>query len=231
MTRPLLPLAPVEYGCPTEEGAVKTLECIKLACELVRSGEDRRGRAIVTAPVNKEEISRICPGFIGHTEFLRDTFAVPMTTMVMAGKTLNVAPATRHIPIEEVAGALNIDLIVNTLSQVVDARQLICGKEDAVIGVCALNPHGGEGGKIGREEIDVIIPAVEKAKKNYPDIIGPLSADVAFHKAFHGKMDIVLAMYHDQGLGPFKMIDFDNGVNLTLGLGIIRTSPDHRNSF
>jgi 4-hydroxythreonine-4-phosphate dehydrogenase len=154
-----------------------------------------------------------------------------MTTMALIGNTLCVIPVTRHIPIKDVAKALSINLIYMTLEQVIGERLLISGKRDPKIGVCGLNPHCGEGGKIGCEEIDVIIPAIEKAKNLYPNIAGPLAADVAFYKAIKKEVDIVVSMYHDQGLGPFKTVDFDNGVNMTLGLGHVRTSPDHGTAF
>jgi len=124
-----------------------------------------------------------------------------------------------------------LELITSTIRQVVKDRRILCGKNDVCIGVSALNPHAGEGGRIGKEEIEIIIPAIEEVKKEYPRILGPLPADVIFHKALQKKIDIVISMYHDQCLAPFKMVDFDNGVNITLGLGFVRTSPDHGTAF
>jgi 4-hydroxythreonine-4-phosphate dehydrogenase len=225
------PLQAAEPGRPTDEGAGKALESLSCAVRLMRDSSVDTPKALVTAPLSKERIARIHPGFTGHTEYLQEAYSAKLVTMVMVGENLCVVPVTRHVPLKDVASNLTADLIVGTLAQVSESRALICGKKDARIGVSALNPHSGEGGKIGREEIDIIAPAVEKAKEFYPNIEGPVSADVLFYKAFKKKVDIVLSMYHDQGLGPFKMVDFDRGVNMTLGLGHVRTSPDHGTAF
>ena len=226
------PLENVQPQVPTREGIEKTLKSLDYAIKLMRNEKFLNiPKAIITAPLNKEQISNISPGFIGHTEYLQEAYGVNHVTMVLSGKTLNVVPVTRHIPISAVSKKLTKELLENTLKHVIENRKTISGKVDAKIGVCALNPHAGEGGKIGKEEIDIIIPVVEKFKSKYENISGPLPADVVFYKAMKGNFDIIVAMYHDQGLGPFKMIDFDNGVNLTLGLGQIRTSPDHGTAY
>ncbi len=227
---PTTPLKNTVPGTPSEEGARKALDALASAVTLMQASSGA-GAALVTAPLSKERTARIKPGFIGHTEYLQEAYSAAHVTMVLAGETLCVAPVTRHIPLKAVASSLSVDLIVETLKQVVENRKIICGKEDAVIGVSALNPHCGEGGKIGTEEIDMILPAVEKAKAVYKNIQGPISADVIFHKAREKKIDIVVSMYHDQCLAPFKMVDFDTGVNMTLGLGHVRTSPDHGTAF
>ncbi|MEA3489118.1 MAG: 4-hydroxythreonine-4-phosphate dehydrogenase PdxA, partial [Candidatus Omnitrophota bacterium] len=225
------PLGDVEPGRPTDEGSKKALSCLDAALGLMRGSADGSPKALVTAPLSKERIARIHPGFIGHTEYLQQAYSAELVTMVMVGKNLCVVPVTRHIPLKDVASSLTSELIEGTLAQVVESRTLICGREDARIGVCALNPHSGEGGTIGAEEIDIITPAVEKAKKTYAGIKGPVSADVVFYRALKKEIDIVVSMYHDQGLAPFKMVDFDCGVNMTLGLGHVRTSPDHGTAF
>ncbi len=225
------PLKEARPGVPSDEGSAKALECLAAAVRLMRGLPDSMPKALVTAPLSKERAARVHPGFIGHTEYLRDAYSSKLVTMVMVGKNLCVVPVTRHIPLRDVASSLSVDLIAETLRQVSDNRALICGKKDARIGVCALNPHCGEGGKIGREEIDIIAPAVRKAKKHYDNIEGPVSSDVVFYRAMKKEIDIVVSMYHDQGLAPFKMVDFDTGVNMTLGLGHVRTSPDHGTAF
>ncbi len=225
------PLKGVEPGRPTDDGAGMALECLARAVRLMRGSAEEAPKALVTAPVSKERVARICEGFIGHTEYLQEAFSSKMVTMALVGDKLRVVPVTRHIPLKDVSAALTVDLISGTLGQVIDNRVRICGIDDARIGVCALNPHCGEGGRIGREEIDIIAPAVEKAKKNYANIAGPVSADVVFYKAIKNDIDIVVSMYHDQCLAPFKMVDFDNGVNMTLGLDYVRTSPDHGTAF
>lgn len=224
-------LGRIEPGMPTDKGAGKALKCVALAARLLRSGETKGPKAMVTSPVDKSIISRVHPGFTGHTEYLQEAFSAKMTTMVLIGETLKVVPVTRHIPVKNISDALNVNLIRGTLEQVIQYRRLICGKDVARIGVCGLNPHCGEGGKIGREEGNVILPAVKMAKEIYPHIEGPVSADVVFYKAMRKEIDIVVSMYHDQCLAPFKMVDFDNGVNMTLGLGEVRTSPDHGTAF
>ncbi|MDD4956708.1 MAG: 4-hydroxythreonine-4-phosphate dehydrogenase PdxA [Candidatus Omnitrophica bacterium] len=229
---PGIPLDNAEPGKPTREGAQKTLDCLDLASDIMKEGSGSGGRmALVTAPVNKEMISGVKPGFIGHTEYLRDRHEVDFVTMVLVGEKLRVVPVTRHIPLKDVSRELTGDLLMRTLMQVVDARVVICGRNEARIGVSALNPHGGEGGKIGKEDISVIKPTIDRARAVYPHIVGPIPADVIFHKAFNGGLDIVMAMYHDQGLAPFKMVEFETGVNMTIGLPYVRTSPDHGTAF
>lgn len=225
------PIEASEPGVPTDEGARKALSCLAAAVDLMRGSRDKTPRAIVTAPLNKERIARIHPGFVGHTEYLQKAYSSPFVTMVLIGEKLCVVPVTRHIPIKDVPSKLSEDLIFRTLSQVIENRDMISGKKDAVIGVAALNPHCGEGGRIGTEEIEMISPAVKRAKGLYERVEGPVSADVIFYKALEKKVDIVVAMYHDQCLSPFKMVDFDRGVNMTLGLGHVRTSPDHGTAF
>ncbi len=224
-------LGEITPGQPTDEGARKALDCIDLAIRAAGDPENNTPKAIVTAPVCKEAIANIHPGFIGHTEYLQNAFSSELVTMVMVGKTFSVVPVTRHIPLKEVPSVLSLDLIYETLKQVVEGRHIISGKEDPHISVTALNPHSGEGGRIGREEIDLIRPAVDKARSLYGEMDGPVSADVVFYRAMHGKTDIVVGMYHDQCLAPFKMVEFDKGINMTLGLGCVRTSPDHGTAF
>lgn len=224
-------LVDVVPGEPQDEGARKALKCIETAVELTKQISGGMPSAIVTAPVSKERIASVSPGFIGHTEYLQEAYSAKMVTMVLTGEKLCVVPVTRHIPLKDVVPGLSVDLVAETLIQVAENRFLISGNRNACIGVCALNPHCGEGGKIGTEEADIIIPAIEKAKAEYDNIKGPISADVIFGLALKKEIDIVVSMYHDQGLAPFKMIDFANGVNITLGLGHIRTSPDHGTAF
>ena len=221
-----------EPGKPTIEGAAKALKSLEVAVDLMKtSKEGSKREALVTAPVSKEMIARVKPGFIGHTEYLQEAFSAERVTMVLTGKTLCVVPVTRHIPVKDIASKLTRELIIKTLEQVIEGREFLCGKKDVKIGVSALNPHCGEGGKIGHEEIDIIAPAVNDIKRVYSNIDGPISADVIFNKALKKEVDIVVSMYHDQCLSPFKMIDFDCGVNVTLGLEYIRTSPDHGTAF
>ncbi|MFH1837777.1 MAG: 4-hydroxythreonine-4-phosphate dehydrogenase PdxA [Candidatus Omnitrophota bacterium] len=227
-TPPLLETSP---GVPTREGAQKALDCLKFAADIMTDPCNNYPKTLVTAPLSKERIADIEKGFIGHTEYLQRAYSSDFVTMVMKGKNLCVVPVTRHIPISEVALSLTQEKIEKTLKQVIEKRALLSEKEHPRIAVTALNPHCGEGGKIGTEEKLVIEPAIKNSKKIYPHIEGPISADVVFNRALKGETEIIICMYHDQGLGPFKTIDFDSGVNITLGLDHIRTSPDHGTAF
>ncbi len=218
-------------GKSTPEGARKSLDCIDFAISLAKKAEGSDKVAIVTGPVSKEAVSKVSPGFIGHTEYLQEAFGAKLVSMVLTGEKLNVIPVTRHIPLRDVPNKLTEDLIYRTIEQIIEYRKEISGKPDAKIGVAALNPHSGENGRIGREEGEIIKPAIERAKALYKNVEGPISADVIFYQALKGKFDIVISMYHDQCLAPFKMIDFDTGVNMTVGLGCVRTSPDHGTAF
>ena len=225
------PLSRREPGKPTDEGARKSLMSLEKAVELLRAPGDASGKALVTAPISKESVARIRPGFTGHTEFLQEAYGADLVTMAFVGDNLRVVPVTRHIPLREVPSRLSVDLIFRTIAQVVKSRVIMTGTDSARIIVTALNPHAGEGGRMGTEEKDLIEPAISKAREIYPRVEGPVPSDVAFYKAVGKPETIVIAMYHDQCLGPFKMLDFTNGVNMTLGLGHVRTSPDHGTAF
>jgi 4-hydroxythreonine-4-phosphate dehydrogenase len=191
--------------------------------------------AMVTAPVNKEAIVNSGIPFVGQTELLSQLAKTEQNVMMLLGhdeanRWLRVALATTHVPIKQVSEKLT----QNKIELAIELASRACidlGLEHARIAVCGLNPHAGEGGHIGDEEQIVIRPAVEKAKSRGFDAAGPLSADALFYYAYQGKFDAVVAMYHDQGLVPLKMIGFENGVNWTLGLPFIRTSPDHGTAY
>ena len=191
--------------------------------------------ALVTAPVSKEAILRAGQPFVGQTEFLAalsgcSRFAMMLLGHDESGRWLRVALATTHLPLKDVAMALRSAAIQQTIELTAEAcRQL--GLPRARIGVCGLNPHAGEGGLLGREEIDLIAPAVAAAQALGLEVRGPAAADTLFQQAFRGDYDAVVAMYHDQGLVPLKMVAFATGVNWTLGLPFIRTSPDHGTAY
>jgi 4-hydroxythreonine-4-phosphate dehydrogenase len=191
--------------------------------------------ALVTAPVSKEAIIRAGVPFVGQTEYLSGLAATDRTIMMLLGaddrqRWLRVALATTHLPLREVADRLDqskIELAIERAAQA--CRDL--GLPRARVSVCGLNPHAGEGGKFGTEEQTIITPAIEAAREKGIDVVGPLAADTLFYYALRGDYDAVVAMYHDQGLAPLKMIGFDTGVNWTLGLPFIRTSPDHGTAY
>jgi 4-hydroxythreonine-4-phosphate dehydrogenase len=191
--------------------------------------------ALVTAPVNKESIIRAGHKFIGQTEFLSELANAKRTAMMLLGtdergRWLRVALATVHIALKTVSEKLTAEKITLAIEL---AAQSCCdlGLARARIAVAGLNPHAGEGGEFGDEEIKTIAPAVLAAQKRGFDVIGPLSGDTVFHYALQGDFDAVVAMYHDQGLAPLKAVAFDSGVNWTLGLPFIRTSPDHGTAY
>ena len=228
---PGIPIEGEKTGVPSDEGARKALDCLETAVRMMKALQAGTPRALVTAPLSKERIARHHPGFVGHTEFLQEAYGARHVTMAFVGEKLNVIPVTRHIPLKDVADVLSKDLIVRTLVQIIENRRILSGKQDPLITVAALNPHGGEGGRMGTEEKDIIEPAIQEARMSYGNIEGPIPADVAFYRAYNHKADIVVGMYHDQCLGPFKMLDFNTGVNMTLGLEHVRTSPDHGTAF
>ncbi|HWX19842.1 MAG TPA: 4-hydroxythreonine-4-phosphate dehydrogenase PdxA [Candidatus Binatia bacterium] len=191
--------------------------------------------ALVTAPVNKQAIVRAGVAFIGQTELLSQLAGTERTAMMLLGQDdrgrwLRVALATTHLPLKLVADQLTrakIELVIELAAQA--CRDL--GLPRARLGICGLNPHAGEGGEMGNEEQTTIGPAVRAAQARQIEAVGPLSADALFYYAYRGDYDAVIAMYHDQGLAPLKMVAFEHGINWTLGLPFIRTSPDHGTAY
>ena len=186
---------------------------------------------IVTAPISKEAIHRAGSKFPGHTEMLAELSGSKEAAMMFEGDKFKVVLVTIHQALKKVPELLNeekIYRIINlTNESLIKYFRIIKPK----IVVCGLNPHAGEAGAFGSEESDIIIPAINKARLNGMNIEGPLPPDTLFYYASKGKWDLVVSMYHDQGLIPFKMINFEKGVNVTLGLPFIRTSPDHGTAF
>ena len=182
--------------------------------------------ALATAPITKNLLHRAGYPFTGQTELLAHLSHTRRFAMMLASGPLRVALVTTHAPLRDVAKLLTARKII----EVIELSNQICrrfGIRRPRIAVAGLNPHAGEGGLLGDEERCIIRPAVKRAARRGIAVSGPYSADTLFYRAAHGEFDAVVAMYHDQGLAPFKLIAFDNGVNLTLGLPFIRTSPDH----
>lgn len=211
-----------------ETGDKTGFDAIEKAAEILKKG---KADALVTAPVNKEKINKSGICFQGHTEYLAKVTNTKIFAMMLCGGPLKVTTVTRHLPLKKVPGAITQEKIIEAVVLTDAALKSYFGIKKPGIGVCGLNPHCGEGGKIGREEQDAIIPAIKKIKRYIPGVQGPISGDVIFYMACHGKLDAVISMYHDQGLGPLKMIAFEKGVNVTLGLPFIRTSPDHGTAY
>lgn len=187
--------------------------------------------AVVTAPISKESIHMSGSVYPGHTEMLKDLTNAKHPVMMFDGGPFRVALVTIHIPLSEVPGRITRESVFRTIK--VCSNDLVSrfGIENPKLAVCGLNPHAGEAGAFGNEEIEQITPAVREAGDEGIDVAGPYPADTLFYHALKGKWDMIIAMYHDQGLIPFKMLAFDKGVNVTLGLPVIRTSPDHGTAY
>jgi 4-hydroxythreonine-4-phosphate dehydrogenase len=227
-------LSPVVAGQPSPAYAPQVIRWIETGVGLALSGEVS---GLVTAPIAKAPLYDAGFKFPGHTEFLAELTAAERfegprgPVMMLAAGDLRTTLATIHTPLAEVPGALTIEGIVNTGLVTADALRRDFGVAAPRLAVAGLNPHAGEGGAIGREEIEIIGPAVQALRDLGVDAIGPSPADTLFHAEARARYDGVLCMYHDQALIPVKMLDFWGGVNVTLGLPIVRTSPDHGTGF
>lgn len=220
-------------GQPTAETAHAALAALEESAALALRGEIQ---AVVTGPIHKARMQEIGFQFPGQTEFFANRSGVKNFAMLLTGGKLTVALVTAHLPLREVSAALNHREIVRIgllLEDFLRRRRI----ETPRIAVAGLNPHAGESGRVGREEIEIIAPAVSElnsrspADRQAPTFAGPFSPDTLFHHAAKGDWDGVLCMYHDQGLIPLKLQAFHEGVNVTLGLPFVRTSPDHGTAF
>jgi len=232
---PVVPLAhAVEAvpGRPSAGAAAATIESIARAVETVRKGE---ARAVVTNPIAKAVLYEAGFRFPGHTEYLGELAkawgAPAFPVMMIWSNVLAVVPVTIHIPLAEAPQALSAELIVKTARVVDRDMRARFGLARPRLAFAGLNPHAGEGGAMGREEIAIIAPAIEALRAEGIDAVGPLPADTMFHPKARARYDVALTMYHDQGLIPVKTLAFDEGVNVTLGLPFVRTSPDHGTAF
>lgn len=213
---------------PLPESGRASIEYILKGLELVLDGEVD---ALVTAPISKEAINLAGFDYRGHTELLKEKTSVEDVVMFMTGKGLRVSFVTTHLAINEVSGHINQENVFSTIQITATGLKTFFGIDQPKIAVCGLNPHCGDGDRFGTEERDFIIPAIARAQKAGIDCYGPLSSDTVFNKALNGEFDIVVVQFHDQGTIPIKMHAFDSGVNITLGIPIIRTSPTHGTAF
>ena len=186
---------------------------------------------LVTAPFNKKVISSQGFGFTGHTEYLQNAFGVKDVTMFMVSERLKIGVVTGHIPLREVPDSISEEKILSKLRLMDASLRRDFGVDSPKIGVLSLNPHSGDGGLLGDEEQRIIAPAIAKAVAEGIDAFGPYSPDGYFGAGLYNRFDATLAMYHDQGLEPFKALAFEDGVNFTAGLPIVRTSPDHGTAY
>ena len=216
---------PVQFGQPNSKHAPFVVDVLKQGINLVRSG---RAAALCTLPIHKQALQDGAAfAYPGHTEFLAAYSGIKRPVMMLAGPELKVVPATIHIPLSDVPRALNKTDLEEVIVITHEGLKTYFQIPHPRIVVAGLNPHAGENGKFGQEDIEIIQPVIKRLQQKGLDISGPHSADTLFHKAARERYDAAVAMYHDQALIPIKTIDFDKGVNLTLGLPFIRTSPDH----
>ncbi|MBN1558460.1 MAG: 4-hydroxythreonine-4-phosphate dehydrogenase PdxA [Lentisphaerae bacterium] len=219
--------AAVAPGVPTAAGGRVACACIRAALQAVLEG---RADALVTAPISKAALRLAGVAFPGHTEMLAHLTGARRYAMMFAAEGLVVSLATIHVPYARVPDTLSTAGILDVIELTAEALRRL-GTASPRLAVCGLNPHAGEGGLFGREEQEIILPAVRAARERGFSVSGPLPPDTAFLPEARRRADAIVAMYHDQGLIPFKMLAFDRGVNVTLGLPIVRTSPDHGTAF
>lgn len=233
-----LPVLPVPVSVAVTAGApdVRTMgavrQSIETAVTLVQSGETS---AVVTNPVSKSHLYQAGFEFPGHTEYLaslvKGVEQTPHPVMMLASGALKVVPTTIHIPLKTVAKVLTRELLTQTITITDRDLRRFFGHERPRIAVSGLNPHAGEEGRLGKEEVNVIAPVIATVRETGIDVSGPYPADTMFHESARERYDAAICMYHDQALVPFKTLAFDEGVNVTLGLPFIRTSPDHGTAF
>lgn len=217
----------IEFGQISKEAGELALASLEAACTAL---EEEKIQALVTAPIHKKSMQSDAFRFSGHTDYLEARFKAKALMMLVSDE-MRMALATVHIPINKVSEALSEDLIFGRLESLAKSLKEDFHLPKGKIAVLALNPHAGDQGVIGKEDDEMVLPAIEKAKEAGIMAFGPFPADSFFGAQMHTKYDAVLAMYHDQGLIPFKTMAFGEGVNYSAGLPIIRTSPDHGTAF
>lgn len=218
----------ITLGQCTADGGKYATFALEQATEDLRLGHLD---ALVTAPINKEAMKASGFEFPGHTEYLTHKFHAPENLMLLVNESLRVGLVTNHVPLGQVASTITKELILKKIQLMNESLRMDFGIDRPAIAVLGLNPHAGDGGVLGNEEKDLIMPALEEAKKQGILAIGPYAADGFFGSGNYLNFDGILAMYHDQGLVPFKALSFGKGINFTAGLPVIRTSPDHGTGF
>lgn len=219
---------PIQPGALTESGGKYAVRSLQVAAQCLKDGQID---ALVTAPIHKSNTHINDFNYTGHTPFLKDKFGVKDVLMLLYSHELRVGLVTEHIPISEVASAINKELVISKMNLLRETLIKDFGIDKPKIAVLGLNPHAGDEGQIGSEEKEFIKPVIERLQQQGQLVYGPYSADAFFARSSYRQFDAVLAMYHDQGLIPFKTIAQGEGVNFTAGLPVIRTSPDHGTAF
>jgi len=218
----------VELGKSTEFGGEGSIKALELAVSDMKAGKID---VLVTAPINKQNVQTDKFKFPGHTEFLANAFDTKEVLMLMVSEIMRVGVVTGHIPLLDVPKNISEELILRKLRILNSTLLKDFGIRKPRIAVLGLNPHAGDSGVLGKEEQDIIIPAITKANEENIVALGPYPSDGFFGSDKFSKFDAILAMYHDQGLTPFKALSFDDGINFTAGLPVIRTSPAHGTAF
>lgn len=221
------PLGTVIPGMVSARCGAAAYAYIRKAIEFANAGQVS---AIVTAPIHKEALAAAGVPYPGHTEMLADFGGAERTAMMLANDQLRVVLVTIHCALRDAIDRITIEAELTAIRLAAEAGRSF-GIDNPRVAVAGLNPHAGEGGLFGREEIDIIAPAIERAKAEGIDVSGPWAGDTVFMQARQGRFDVVVAQYHDQGLIPVKYLGLEDGVNITLGLPFIRTSPDHGTAF
>lgn len=223
-------ISPAKWCCgqPSRHSAQASLDYLQCAIELLKA---KHIDALVTAPVCKEAIGSLGVRFSGHTEYLAESFGVKKVGMMFVTTTLKTVIATRHIPLKQVSRQITPELILETILLTQKALKRYFKIRHPQIAVCGLNPHAGEKGTMGTEEVTTIIPAIKKAQRRDIRVSGPYSADTIFYSQNSKNFNAIIALYHDQGLIALKTLAFRDLVNLTIGLPFVRTSPAHGTAF
>ena len=219
---------PLNPGTLTEAGGKYAVRSLTVAAQCLKDGQID---ALVTAPIHKKNTQSADFNYTGHTPFLKEKFDAKEVVMLLFADNFRMALATEHLPLAEVSKHITKELIVSKIKVLHESLAKDFGIMQPKIAVLGLNPHAGDNGLIGKEEELIIVPAIEQCQKNNQQVFGPFSADGFFAHGQQEKFDAVLAMYHDQGLIPFKSLAKGNGVNFTCGLSVVRTSPDHGTAF
>ncbi len=218
----------IRWGHPLRSTAAAAIRYVTKAVDMV---QNREADALVTCPLHKSAFRMTRLPYAGHTELLAERTGASDFVMMMAGRRLKVALVTIHEPLREVPGLLTAERVLRTLLLTAEGLRERFGIPHPLLAVAGLNPHSGENGRFGNEEKQILQPAIRRALRKGYRIAGPFPPDTVFHQALTGAFDAVVALYHDQGLIPFKLIHFKDGVNTTLGLPLIRTSVDHGTAY
>ena len=229
---PVMPLSKTVNSLPGEDSTADGAMVIESIDRAIDVAADGSAAGLATNPIQKSRLYKVGFSSPGHTEYLGERaglLAPPV--MLLAGPHLRVVPVTIHLSLKDAIAALTRDEIVRTLKTTINSMKTDFGIDHPRVAVSGMNPHAGESGQMGNEEIGIIRPAIEEASSTDAEVFGPLAGDTMFHAAARETYDVAVCMYHDQALIPMKTLDFENGVNISIGLPFVRTSPDHGTAY